>query len=163
RSNARQPKPNQHRGLHSSAGRRFAQWPAHSPYGARTHRRTGWLGHAGRQRANRRLGDGRETINFGHRSGSAIEPGAHYRPPGATCPTYILAATTPADNGALFLAAVSNSFSGATSAQAMLAVITDTNPPAMVSAFGTGIPPTVFDLVYSEPVNVTDAQDTFNY
>lgn len=83
--------------------------------------------------------------------------------PGATCPTYAIAQPIPPDSGAMFYAAVSNSFSGATSSTVTLTVNADTTPPRMILAIGAGKPPTSFDLVYSEKVCACDAGDQFNY
>ena len=83
--------------------------------------------------------------------------------PGANAGKYAISAVGVVDNNATFSAVISNSFSVVTSQVATLSVIVDTNPPVMVSAFGTGIPPTNLDLAFSEQVNAVEAQATTNY
>ena len=82
---------------------------------------------------------------------------------GATCAGYVTAPTIPADNGARFQAVVSNNAGSLVSGIATLTVTTDTTPPVMVLAIGSGVPTTSFDLSFSERVDPSTAAEPFTY
>ena len=87
--------------------------------------------------------------------------------PGQTGRTLSFAAVSPSQNGKRYSAVATDVFSGQvfTSTEAVLTVISDTFPATLVSAASPISPPsgTQFDLVYSEPVNASDAVNLANY
>jgi len=81
--------------------------------------------------------------------------------PEATCPTYRVAQTVPADNGAMFYAVVNNSFSSATSAVATLTVIMDNDGPVLVSA--SSVHSLDVGLCFNEALDPPSAANAVNY
>src|SRR6266540_4147474 len=80
--------------------------------------------------------------------------------PGATGPTLTLPDVMMAEAGA-YKVAVSNYAGTVTSDAAMLTVIADTNPPVVVSVIS--LDGNTISVCFSEPVEQTQAEDTFNY
>lgn len=69
---------------------------------------------------------------------------------GATHLTYTIPEVTPELDGASFSVSVSNLLYGAASSNALLTVIPDTNPPALLSA--TTLDGLIFELAFNEPL-----------
>jgi len=84
---------------------------------------------------------------------------------GATNSAYQLAAPLPADSGAVFSVALTNSVTSALftalSSNAVLAVLPDTNPPVVTRVFNVGA--TNVQVVYSKLVAVASATNVANY
>ena len=81
--------------------------------------------------------------------------------PSATQLSYTIPAVTPAMDGTLFSVAISNLTSQATSTNAVLQVITDTNPPTLLSA--TALDGRTLTLVFSEALTPATATNVANY
>jgi hypothetical protein len=101
---------------------------------------------------------GRRTINFQwYRNGAPVA--------GATNSTYQLASPLPADSGAMFYVALTNSVTNVTytasSSNAVLTVLPDTNPPVVVRVFNIGT--TNVQIVYSKIVEAASATNAANY
>jgi hypothetical protein len=80
---------------------------------------------------------------------------------GQNSPTLRFAAG-PADDGARFRCAASNSAGSATSNEALLTVLSDATPPTITSVTAPGDPNTVW-VVFSEALETTGAQAAANY
>src|SRR5689334_22051794 len=82
--------------------------------------------------------------------------------PGANGTSFSIANARMSDAGS-YSATVQNSLGVATSRSATVNVIIDTVAPSLVSAIAPAGNGTQFDLIFSEPVNQTDAQNLANY
>ncbi|HKQ39135.1 MAG TPA: immunoglobulin domain-containing protein, partial [Verrucomicrobiae bacterium] len=81
--------------------------------------------------------------------------------PGATDATYTTSPLFPPDNGAIFRVQCQNSAVSITSDPATVTVITDTNPPTLVSA--ASLSGQTIGLCFSERVATSSAQSNANY
>jgi len=81
--------------------------------------------------------------------------------PGATNSVFSVASAPGSWNGKLFSVAVSNSLGGVVSTNARLTVITDTTPPALLSAAAAS--PTSIVAAFSEPMSQLTATNLANY
>ncbi|MEY4916256.1 MAG: hypothetical protein RL616_169 [Verrucomicrobiota bacterium] len=84
---------------------------------------------------------------------------------GATNPVYQLAASLPSDSGAQFSVALTNSVTNATyfatSSNAVLTVLPDTNPPVITRAFNLGT--TNVQITFSRSLEAASATNIANY
>lgn len=80
---------------------------------------------------------------------------------GATAASYQLTAA-PGDDGARFGCRVENAYGTADSDEALLTVLSDTDPPTIASVSAPGDPNTVW-VTFSEPVEQTTAETAANY
>ncbi len=80
---------------------------------------------------------------------------------GAISGSYTIPQAGPNDNAARFRCIVSNSFGSQTSVEATLTVITDTSPPALLSA--ANINSNAVQVLFSEAVEPASATNIFNY
>ncbi|HWN96372.1 MAG TPA: LamG-like jellyroll fold domain-containing protein [Methylomirabilota bacterium] len=84
---------------------------------------------------------------------------------GATSSSYSIPAASVADNGAYFRVVISNSLGQVFSSNALLTVITDIIPPAVLSVTPARSARNLTNLTvkFSEPVNIGSAQELGNY
>ena len=82
--------------------------------------------------------------------------------PGANSTTFRIDNAKIPDSGT-YHATVQNGLGVATSRSANVSVIVDTVPPAPLTAIAAAGDDTHFDVVFSEPINQADAQNTANY
>ena len=80
---------------------------------------------------------------------------------GATDASYMLVGVSSSDNGSVYSCEVSNSLGSAGGSGAVLTVLSDSIAPTLVAALA--VKDTRVDLVFSEPVSTSSAENVANY
>ncbi len=81
--------------------------------------------------------------------------------PGASNATYTIPAVPLSYNGYTYRVTASNATQSVTTSNAVLTVLADTNPPALLSAYATS--PTNILVTYSEPMDPASTTNLLNY